>query len=119
MSVCTNYMITATSLEQAKQRKTSLAQDHHWKLTIRFSVVKDSMLARDSSGNLQKHNCHFRVEQWRIQGRDLPGGPVPPLFLDQTEAKRTEKIFLEGLDDPHLLILVWICHCRGQREKTE
>lgn len=37
-------------------------QDHHWKLTIRFSVVKDSILTRDSSGNLQKHKCHFRVE---------------------------------------------------------
>ena len=40
--------------------------------------------------------------QWRIQGR----GP-PPLFLDQTEARRAEKIFGEttlpplskGLDD--------------------
>ena len=82
-------------------------QDHHWKLTIRFSVVKDSMLARDSSGNLQKHKCHFRVEQWRIQGRD-PGDLCPPLFLDQTEAQRAENIFFwrlppplsQGLDDP-------------------
>ena len=28
--------------------------------------------------------------QWRIQGR-CPGGP-PPLFLDQTEARRAEKV---------------------------
>ena len=30
--------------------------------------------------------------KWRIQGRG-PGGAHPPLFLDQTEARRAEKIF--------------------------
>ena len=31
--------------------------------------------------------------KWRIQGRG-PGGPAPPpLFLDQTEARRAEKFF--------------------------
>ena len=30
--------------------------------------------------------------QWWIQGK-APGGPWPPLFLDQTEARRAEKIF--------------------------
>ena len=30
--------------------------------------------------------------QWRIQGRG-PGGPGPPLFFDQNEARRTEKNF--------------------------
>ena len=80
-------------------------QDHHWKLTIRFSVVKDSMLARDSSGNLQKHKCHFRVEQWRIQERD-PGDLCPPLFLDQTEAQRAENIFFG--DCPLLYLRVWM-----------
>ena len=30
--------------------------------------------------------------QWRIQGR-APGGLPPPLFLDQTEARRAEKCF--------------------------
>ena len=36
-------------------------------------------------------NCTL---QWRIQGRDPGGGgAVPPLFLDQAEARRAEKIF--------------------------
>ena len=56
------------------------------------------------------------------------GGAVPPLFLDQNEARRAEKIFLEacphplsqGLDDrapPDLK--VWICHWTviGLKEK--
>ena len=42
--------------------------------------------------------------QWWIQGRGLggPGSPLISLFLDQTEARRTEKIFFslsKGLDD--------------------
>ena len=32
--------------------------------------------------------------QWQIQGRGGAGGPAPPLLLDQTEARRAEKIFL-------------------------
>ena len=48
-----------------------------------------------------------------------PGGPCPPLFLDQTEARRAEKNFLEtppplpkGLDDfPPPYLKVWIPHC--------
>ena len=43
--------------------------------------------------------------QWRIQGRALEG-PVPRLFLDQTEARMAENIFFEttpllsqGVDD--------------------
>ena len=31
--------------------------------------------------------------QWQIQGRGGAGGPAPPLLLDQTEARRAEKIF--------------------------
>ena len=42
-------------------------------------------------------NCML-IKQWRIQGRG-PGGlrpaPPPPLFLDQTEARRAEIIFFE------------------------
>ena len=30
--------------------------------------------------------------QWQIQGRGGAGGPAPPLLLDQTEARRAEKI---------------------------
>ena len=62
--------------------------------------------------------------QWRIQGRG-PGGPGPPLFFDQNEARRTEKNFFgdraplisgcgwpvppplsEGLDPPLLWTVV-------------
>ena len=32
--------------------------------------------------------------KWRIQGRG-PGGPGPPSFFDQTEARRAENIFGE------------------------
>ena len=53
-----------------------------------------------------------------------PGGPGPPLFLDQNEARRTEKIFFEagpaplseGLHDrpnpppPPPYLKIWICH---------
>ena len=51
---------------------------------------------------------------------EVPGGPGPPLFLDQTEARRAKKIFLEdpppppsqSLDDRVLPYLkVWIRHC--------
>ena len=63
----------------------------------------------------------YNNPQWRIQGRD-PGGPGHPLFLDQTETRRAEKIFLrpgppppllsQGRDDrpplPHLK--VWVRH---------
>ena len=53
---------------------------------------------------------------------DGPGGPAPPpLFLDQTEAQRAEKIFLghrpaplsQGLDDPPppLYLKVWFRRC--------
>ena len=48
--------------------------------------------------------------------------PPPTLFLDQTEAQRTEKFFLEttppsplfkGLDcQPPRYLKVWIWHCR-------
>ena len=35
------------------------------------------------------------AEQWRIQGRGPGGGWGPPLFLDQTKARRAEKGFLD------------------------
>ena len=37
--------------------------------------------------------------QWRIQGRG-PGGPPFPLFLEQNEARRAEKIFFEDRPSP-------------------
>ena len=37
--------------------------------------------------------------QWWIQGRG-PGVRPPPLFLDQTEAQRAKKIFLETAHPP-------------------
>ena len=40
--------------------------------------------------------------QWRIQGRG-PGGPGPPLFLDQNEARRGEKHFFEAVP-PYLRV---------------
>ena len=47
------------------------------------------------------------------------GAQPPPLFLDQTEARRAEKFFdaapslSHGLDDrpPHPYLKVWIRHC--------
>ena len=38
-----------------------------------------------------------------------PGGPVPPLFLEQAEAKRAKKIFLETDQPPPTAYLrVWM-----------
>ena len=45
--------------------------------------------------------CHC-FEQWRIQERG-PGGP-PPFFLDQTEARRAENIFLGDRSPPYLRV---------------
>ena len=36
-----------------------------------------------------------------------PGGPAPPLFLDQTEARRAEKVFL-GDRPPPPYLRVWM-----------
>ena len=43
--------------------------------------------------------------QWRIQGRGS-GGPAPPLFLDQTKARRVEKNFWRPA--PPLYLRVWM-----------
>ena len=48
----------------------------------------------------------YNTNQWRIQGRG-PRGLGPPLYLDQTEARKAEKYFFgrpppllsQGLDD--------------------
>ena len=41
--------------------------------------------------------------------REGLGGPVPPLFLDQTKVRRAEKMFLEPPPPPFLK--VWVRHC--------
>ena len=41
--------------------------------------------------------------KWRIQRRG-PGAPPPPLFLDQTEARRAEKIFWGAPGPPYLRV---------------
>ena len=54
-----------------------------------------------STGKIHSHS-HL---QWQIQATG-PGGPGPPLFLNQTKTRRAQKMFLEtappfskGLDD--------------------
>ena len=39
---------------------------------------------------------------------ERPGGPGPPLFLDQTKARRVEKNFLETCPPPPLYLRVWM-----------
>ena len=51
------------------------------------------------------HGTSLSFIQWRIQGRG-PGAPAPPLFLDQTRARRVEKIFLETFPPPLSKVLV-------------
>ena len=49
-------------------------------------------------------SLEYNNPQWRIQGRD-PGGPGHPLLLDQSEARRAEKIFLRpGPPPPYLRV---------------
>ena len=59
----------------------------------------------NSSAAERMHGPSLSFIQWRNQGR-FPGGAGHPLFLDQTETRRAEKIFLgdrpplsKGLDD--------------------
>ena len=42
--------------------------------------------------------------QWRIQGRGP--GDAPPLFLDQTEARRAENFFLRPPPPPYVGVLM-------------
>ena len=47
------------------------------------------------------------TEEWNeIRGKFSadPGGPAPSLFLEQTEARRTENFFFETGPPPHVRI---------------
>ena len=54
---------------------------------------------------LEFHTIMIRG-QWRIQGKG-PGGP-PPLLLDENEAGRAEKNFLEAAPPPPPYLRVWM-----------
>ena len=56
--------------------------------------------------NQESKNPTIFLEQWRIQGRG-PGGPAPPLFLDQTEARWAEKIGGGDRHPPPPYLRVW------------
>ena len=51
-------------------------------------------------------NVHYPT-QWRIQGRGPGGSGSLPLFFDQNEARRAEKIFLETVP-PLPYLSVWM-----------
>ena len=53
----------------------------------------------------QKVPSPGRTWQWRIQGRP------PPLFLDETEARRVENIFFQTTTPPPPYLKVWIRYC--------
>ena len=60
------------------------------------------------------------INQWRFLGG---GGGVwaaalPPLSLDQTEARKAEKKFL-GDPSPSPYLKVWIRHCKGGNWETK
>ena len=97
-------------------------------LTLRAESPNLLSDAKWSSGERMNSSAAERVHgpslsfiQWRIQGRG-PGGPGLPLFLDQTETRRAEKIFLGDRHPPYLRVWmtwtppppylkVWIRHC--------
>ena len=84
---------------------------------------------RFSRVNQKNYFIHQLVQAllWRIQGRGPGGGGRPPLFVDQTEARRAEKNFFsettplsQGLD-PALLckrLVYWVVYssfCHSER----
>ena len=58
------------------------------------ATMAESFLLLIPLSYLMWYTVHNWTSESRIQGRD-PGGLDPLLFLDQTEAQRAEKIFLE------------------------
>lgn len=67
--------------------------DHHWKLTIRFSVVKDSMLTRDSSGNLQKHK---KINVSRVETKSKKKKQTRTLAVKMKKKKKERNILKKG-----------------------
>ena len=65
-----------------------------------FAMELEKLYANDRSQLLVKQTCLLRITVAD------PGGP--PLFLDQTEARRAEKRFFG--DPPPLFLKVWIRH---------
>ena len=67
-----------------------------------LSDAKWSSERLNSSAAERVHGQSLSFIQWRIQGRG-PGGPGHPLFLDQAETRRAEKIF-SGWPGPPLIL---------------
>ena len=59
--------------------------------------------------------CDVIQNQWWIQGRG-PGSSGPLVFLDQTEARRAEKIIFET--DPPSYLRVWMTAPPASSEMT-
>ena len=62
-----------------------------------FTMQFATLIATTTESHISPLN--YLLIQWRIQGRG-PGDPPLPLSLDQTEARRAEKMFLEDRPPP-------------------
>ena len=73
-----------------------------------FISIASCLLVEETWSRYER--CYIQLDlnyQWRIQGSG-PGDPAPPLFLDQTEARRAENSFWRPPPPPYLKI--WIRH---------
>ena len=80
-------------------------------LDIFISIVS-CLLVEETWSRYERRYIQLDVNyHWRVQGSGL-GDPAPPLFLDQTEARRAEKFFLETAPPPSPppYPKVWIRH---------
>ena len=74
-----------------------------------FAIELEKLYANDRSQLLVKQTCLLRITV-------ADTGEAPPLFLDQTEARRAQKRFfgdrpLSPPPPPPLFLKVWIRHC--------
>ena len=77
---------------------------HHASTGIRelkTDVTTAKAMRTSKRTRLDYQNNNF---QWWIQGRGPGGGRPPPLFLDENEARRAEKIFFEAGPPPYLRV---------------